>query len=377
MKFVHLADLHIGKRVHEYNMLEEQRHILGEILRVIEEERPDAVLIAGDVYDKAVPSAEAVELFDDFLCSLAETGAETFILSGNHDSPERIAYAGRLIEKSGIHLSPVYRGRVEPVTLYDGWGPVNVYMLPYLKPAVVRPFFPDAEIETSSDAVRTAVCALNPDPSVRNVLAAHQFVTGAVRSESEETFVGGSDNVDARVFDAFDYVALGHLHAPQQAGSERIRYAGSPLKYSFSEVSHKKSVTVAELGEKGSLLIRTVPLVPLHDMRELRGTFWEMTDQRRRGDAAEDFLRITLTDEEDIPDAAARLGTLYPRLLKLDYDNARTRAGTFVPEAEAVERKTPLMLFEEFYRMQNGAPLSEEQRAAAAALFEKIGEGRA
>ncbi len=375
MKFIHLADLHLGKRVLEYSMTGEQSHILGEILRVIGEERPDAVLIAGDVYDKSIPSVEAVEMFDGFLGRLAEMGTETFIISGNHDSPERVGFASGLIDPSGIHLAPAYRGRTEPFVLRDGFGPVKLYMLPFLKPAMVRPFFPDARIDSWTDALRTAVDALEIDPAERNVLVAHQFVTGGERSESEEVSVGGADNVDASVFDAFDYVALGHLHRPQNVGSPRVRYAGSPLKYSFSEVDHDKSLTVAELGEKDSLTVRTVPLKPVRDMRRIRGTYRELTDRSRYlGTATDDLLQITLTDEEDIPDAAGKLAAIYPNLLKLDYDNARTRSGAGAVSAENPERKTPAALFAEFYEKQNGLPLTEEMMAYVEALFEKIGE---
>ena len=375
MKFIHLADLHLGKRVLEYSMTGEQSHILGEILRVIGEERPDAVLIAGDVYDKSIPSVEAVEMFDGFLGCLAEMGTETFIISGNHDSPERVGFASGLIDPSGIHLAPAYRGRTEPFVLRDGFGPVKLYMLPFLKPAMVRPFFPDARIDSWTDALRTAVDALEIDPAERNVLVAHQFVTGGERSESEEVSVGGADNVDASVFDGFDYVALGHLHRPQNVGSPRVRYAGSPLKYSFSEVDHDKSLTVAELGEKDSLTVRTVPLKPVRDMRRIRGTYRELTDRSRYlGTATDDLLQITLTDEEDIPDAAGKLAAIYPNLLKLDYDNARTRSGAGAVSAENPERKTPAALFAEFYEKQNGLPLTEEMLAYVEALFEKIGE---
>ncbi len=375
MKFIHLADLHLGKRVLEYSMTGEQSHILGEILRVIGEERPDAVLIAGDVYDKSIPSVEAVEMFDGFLGRLAEMGTETFIISGNHDSPERVGFASGLIDPSGIHLAPAYRGRTEPFVLRDGFGPVKLYMLPFLKPAMVRPFFPDARIDSWTDALRTAVDALEIDPAERNVLVAHQFVTGGERSESEEVSVGGADNVDASVFDGFDYVALGHLHRPQNVGSPRVRYAGSPLKYSFSEVDHDKSLTVAELGEKDSLTVRTVPLKPVRDMRRIRGTYRELTDRNRYlGTATDDLLQITLTDEEDIPDAAGKLAAIYPNLLKLDYDNARTRSGAGAVSAENPERKTPAALFAEFYEKQNGLPLTEEMLAYVEALFEKIGE---
>ena len=378
MKFIHLSDLHLGKRVNEFPMLEDQQYILTKILNIIDEEAPDAVLIAGDVYDKSVPSAEAVSLLDDFLCRLAKRQLHIFLISGNHDSPERIAFAGRLLENAGVHLSPVYDGKVAPTVLEDEYGPVSVWMLPFLKPAHVRRFFPETEIETYTDALRTAVDALGMDKSRRNILLTHQFVTGAARSESEEISVGGSDNVDASVFDGIDYVALGHIHGPQNIGSERLRYCGTPLKYSFSEADHVKSVTVVTMEEKGGLSVRTVPLVPKRDMRELRGTYEELTYKPNyEGTNTDDYIHITLTDEEDILDAVGRLRAVYPNLMKLDYDNRRTRSSADLTGAEEVENKSPLTLFGEFYVQQNGQPLSEEQLAFSKNLMEEIWEGQA
>ena len=376
MKIIHLSDLHLGKRVNEFSMLEDQAYILTRIINVIDVERPDAVILAGDLYDKSVPPAEAVTLLDDFLVRLVKRRVQVFVISGNHDSPERVAFAGRLIEQSGVHLSPVYNGTVTPITLEDDFGPVNFYLLPFVKPAHVRRFFPEQEIASYTDAVRTAVNAMGMDFSRRNVLVTHQFVTGAERSESEEVSVGGTDNVDSSVFDGIDYVALGHIHGPQNIGSERLRYCGTPLKYSFSEADHSKSVTVAELRKKGTLEIHTVPLIPKRDLRELRGSYLELTARSNyAGTDTEDYLHITLTDEEDIPDVAAKLRVIYPNLMKLDYDNRRTRSQTAVGAAEDVERKTPLELFGELYEKQNGTTLTEEQKAFSAKLMESIWEG--
>lgn len=376
MRIIHLSDLHLGKRVNEFSMLEDQAYILTKIINVIDEERPDAVILAGDLYDKSVPPAEAVTLLDDFLVRLVKRRVQVFVISGNHDSPERVAFAGRLIEQSGVHLSPVYNGTVTPITLEDDFGPVNFYLLPFVKPAHVRRFFPEQEIASYTDAVRTAVNAMGMDFSRRNVLVTHQFVTGAERSESEEVSVGGTDNVDSSVFDGIDYVALGHIHGPQNIGSERLRYCGTPLKYSFSEADHSKSVTVAELRKKGTLEIHTVPLIPKRDLRELRGSYLELTARSNyAGTDTKDYLHITLTDEEDIPDVAAKLRVIYPNLMKLDYDNRRTRSQTAVGAAEDVERKTPLELFGELYEKQNGTTLTEEQKAFSAKLMESIWEG--
>lgn len=376
MKLIHLSDLHLGKRVNDFSMLEDQQYILAEILQIIDREKPDGVLIAGDVYDKSVPSAEAVALLDDFLVRLSRRELRIFVISGNHDSPERMAFGGRLMERSGVHLAPVYDGRVEPVVLTDQYGPVKLYLLPFVKPSHVRRCFPEREIATYTDAVAAAIEAMGVDTAVRNVLVTHQFITGAARCDSEELSVGGTDNVDAAVFDPFDYVALGHIHGPQQVGRETVRYCGTPLKYSFSEAGHKKSVTVVELGAKGAVTIRTIPLKPLRDMVELRGTYEELTLRAFYEGTTypRDYIHITLTDEDDIPDAVGKLRIIYPNLMKLDYDNKRTRAGIHLEGAEDVQQKSPLELLEEFYSNQNGQPMSEEQRAFARDMMERIWE---
>ena len=374
MKLLHLSDLHLGKRVNEFSMLEDQKYILSEIIQIVEKEAPDAVLIAGDVYDKSVPPAEAVELFDDFLVRLSRLGTQVFVISGNHDSPERVAFGGRLMDPSGIHMSPVYSGQVQPVPLTDAFGTVNIYMLPFVKPIHVRRFFPEAETGTYTDTLRTAVEQMSVDPAARNVLITHQFVTGAWRSESEDISVGGTDNVDASVFDTFDYVALGHIHGPQHVGRETVRYCGTPLKYSFSEAGHQKSVTAVELGEKGSVQVRAIPLAPRRDMREIRGTYLELTAKSYYDSFPKDsYLHITLTDEEDVLDAVGRLRVIYPNLMKLDYDNKRTRGGgAALEDAGPPERRSPLELFAEFYELQNCQPMGEEQRAFMQDLIEQI-----
>lgn len=375
MKLIHLSDLHLGKRVNEFSMLEDQQYILTEILQIIDQEKPDGVMIAGDVYDKSVPSAEAVALLDDFLVRLAKRDLQVFLISGNHDSPERMAFGGRLMAQSGVHLAPVYDGKVSPITLTDEYGPVNLYLLPFLKPAHVRRCFPEREILTYTDALAAAIEAMGVDTAQRNVLVTHQFVTGAARCDSEEISVGGTDNVDVSVFEPFDYVALGHIHGPQQVGRETVRYCGTPLKYSFSEAKHQKSVTVVELGEKGAVSVRTVPLTPMRDLAELRGTYEELTFRGfyQGTSYPRDYVHITLTDEEDIPDAVSKLRIIYPNLMKLDYDNKRTRAGIVLEGAED-QQLSPLELLEEFYEKQNGQPMGEEQRAFAKNLMERIWE---
>lgn len=376
MKFLHLADLHLGKRVNGFSMLEDQAHILRQILAILDNEQPDGVLIAGDVYDKSVPSVEAVELLDGFLTELRARGVPVLLISGNHDSPERLAFGGRVMDSCGIHISPVYDGALAPVTLQDAFGPVHVWLLPFVKPAHVRRWFPDADIESYTDAMAEAVAHMDIDTAARNVLVTHQFVTGGTRSGSEELSVGGTDNVDSGVFAPFDYVALGHLHGAQHIGRETIRYAGSPLKYSFSEARQHKSVTVVTLGEKGDVQVRTVALTPLRELREIRGSYDELTARSfyEHTTYRSDYLHLILTDEQDVFDAMSRLRTIYPYLMTLDYDNARTRAAGGMSVPAETERRTPLELFEALYQRQNHRPMSEVQRAYIVQLMEQIME---
>lgn len=376
MKFLHLADLHLGKRVNGFSMLEDQAHILRQILAILDDEQPDGVLIAGDVYDKSVPSVEAVELLDGFLTELRARGVPVLLISGNHDSPERLAFGGRVMDSCGIHISPVYDGALAPVTLHDEFGPVHVWLLPFVKPAHVRRWFPDADIESYTDAVAEAIAHMDIDTAARNVLVTHQFVTGGARSGSEELSVGGTDNVDSGVFAPFDYVALGHLHGAQHIGRETIRYAGSPLKYSFSEARQHKSVTVVTLGEKGNVQVRTAALTPLRELREIRGSYDELTARSfyEHTTYRSDYLHLILTDEQDVFDAMSRLRTIYPYLMTLDYDNARTRAAGGMSVPAETERRTPPELFEALYTRQNHQPMSEVQRAYIAQLMEQIME---
>ena len=377
MKLIHLSDLHIGRRVHEVSLLEDQAYILTQILQIVDEEKPAAVLICGDVYDKSIPSAEAVTLLDDFLCRLAKRNTQTLIISGNHDSSERLAFANRLMERSGIYISPVYSKTIKPVTLSDEHGEVDFWMLPFIKPLHVRKYFPDEVIESYTDACRVAVGQMDRKEGKRNVLLTHQFVTGAATCDSEERSVGGTDNVDASVFDGFDYVALGHIHGQQNiGGANRIRYCGTPLKYSFSEEHHHKSVTVVELGAKGELKLELRPLTPKRDLRSIRGTFAQVTDKAfYEGTATDDYLKIILTDEEDVPEAMGRLRVIYPNLMHIEYDNTRTHTNQVVGGAENVQKKSPLELFEELYQKQNNQPMSDEQRSFATELIESIWEG--
>lgn len=375
MRFLHLSDLHLGKRVNEFSMLEDQAYILKEILNIIDEQKVEAVLIAGDIYDKVIPSAEAVRLLDDFLTRIAARELLVFLISGNHDSAERIAFGARLMSSRQIYLSPVFEADVEPVTVRDEYGEINIYMLPFVKPSLVKRLYPEEEIITYQDAVNAAVQHMQIDTDKRNILLAHQFVTGAARCDSEELSIGGVDDVDASVFEGFEYVALGHLHGPQKIGKETVRYSGTPLKYSFSEASHKKAAIIVDVEEKGTVKIQQIPLIPKHDMREIRGTYMEVTALDFYKDMnTEDYLHITLTDEEDIPDAIGKLRTIYPNIMKLSYDNLRTRAAVTVRGTAEVEEKSPMELLKEFYELQNNQPMTDEQEEIARGMMEEIWE---
>ncbi len=326
MKFFHLSDLHLGKRVNEFSMLEDQWDILQKIVTLAKDNKPDAVFIAGDVYDKSMPIVEAVQLLDRFLVWLNELEIAVFIVSGNHDSAERVAFGAELLRNSNVHIVQSYSGRMNPIPIKDEFGDIYVWMLPYLKPSIVRRHFSDIDINSYSDAVAAALSSATMDLTERNVLIAHQFVTGAITSESEEIMVGGSENVNGALFDSFDYVALGHIHRPQNIGRPTLRYSGTPLMYSFSEANHSKSITVVEMGRKGEVEVSELPLTPTRTMREIRGTYNEiMNRDNYRNTNTEDYIRIILTDEQDEPEAMAKLRNVYPNVMRVEYDNKRNR----------------------------------------------------
>lgn len=375
MKCLHLSDLHLGKSIHEFSMLEDQEYILKVILHIADDEKPQAVLISGDIFDRTVAPAEALRLFDDFLDGLVKRGIEVFIISGNHDSADRLAFGSRLMDNSGVHISRVYNGQISSYVLSDEFGDINVFLLPFLKPAQVKRFFPDREITTWMEAVGTVIDQLGIDENKRNILLAHQFVTGSVTCESEEITIGGSDRVDAEIFFPFDYVALGHLHGAQHIGRDTLRYCGTPLKYSFSEISHKKSVTVVEMAQKGMVTIREISLTPKRDMREIRGKYLEVTSREFYQNLnTDDYYRITLTDEDDQPDAIHKLRVIYPKLMSLTYDNMRTKAESSITGIADASRYTPVQLFDMLYEKQNGQPISDIQRSYLHNLIEQIWE---
>lgn len=378
MKFLHLADLHLGKRLGEFSLLEDQRFVLDQVLHAASDRAVDAVLLAGDLYDRPVPPAEAVELLDWFLTALTEKGIAVLAVSGNHDSPERLSFASSLLRRAGLYIAGEYDGAPMRVTLEDDLGPVDFTLLPFVRPSTLTPFAGERPASTD-DAAALALEAAVPDNARRNVLIAHQFVTasGAMPQvcDSEIAPIGGAEQVDAARFAGYDYVALGHLHGPQQVGQPVVRYAGSPLKYSFSEALHRKSMPLVTLGAKGEVGIELLPLAPLHDLRELRGPLAALTDPANVT-GPEDYLHVTLTDEEELIDAVGRLRAVYPNLMKLDFDNRRTRAPGGATAAKQAEHRSLEELFGEFFEMMNGGPMSERQQALFDGTLQEIGGDR-
>lgn len=380
MKFLHLSDLHIGKTVNGFSMLEEQRHAFGQIISYIDTEKPEAVLVAGDVYDRTVPSVEAVRLFDDFLTDLAAKEVTVIIISGNHDSPERLNYASRLLSERKLHLCGVFDGTLRSVTMPDEYGNLRFWLLPFIKPSSVRGMFAEKEIGDYTDAINAVLESADIDYSERNILLSHQFYTSAgitpIRSESEVNPVGGLDAVDASLLSKFDYVALGHLHGSQGVGGN-VRYSGSPIKYSLSEWKQVKSATLVEIKEKHNITVSSLPLIPLRDMREIKGPLEQLlSDEVSTQGNKEDYLRVILTDEEVIIDPMGKIRSVYPNVMALDFENSRTNidpSGTPL-DIDQLERLSPYDLFNEFFLDMSGAAMSEEQAQIVRELLEAEGE---
>jgi len=381
MKFFHLSDLHIGKVVNSFPMIPEQRHIFKQIIEYIKTEKPDAVIIAGDIYDRAIPGVEAVKLFDDFLTDISDEDVTVMLISGNHDSPERLNFASRLLSKKKLFLCGAFDGTLQKVVLADEFGDVNFWLLPFIKPISVRCFFSEREIETYDEALNAILETADIDYSARNVLVSHQFYTKAgitpTRSESELNPVGGLDAINCGLIEKFDYAALGHLHGAQSAGADHIRYAGSPIKYSFSECYQKKSISMITLNKKNSLEAKTLPLTPIHDMREIRGEIDKLISSEIASLAdSRDYLRVTLTDEEEIMDPMDKLRSVYPNIMYLDFDNAKKNINSneLNIDSEKIVKLSPYDLFMEFFRDMQSADMTDEQAEIVRELLEKEDE---
>lgn len=372
MKLFHISDLHLGRRLNEYPLIEDQEHILNEILKAADEERPDGVIIAGDVYDKATPSEDAVKLLDDFLSELAARELKVFVISGNHDSAERVAFGGRIMNRAGVCVSPVYSGKIEGIPL---GGDVFVYLMPFVREYTVRAVFPEREINSMTDAARAVVDNIALDKSKINILVAHQFVTGAAdgsdveRGGDQTKAVGGVDNIDAGVFKDFDYVALGHIHKPQRAGGDNLRYCGSPMKYSFDEAYQRKAITVVETGGKGDVRTREIPLVPLRELRVFEGDFSELMAL----EDCDDYVKIILT-ETGVLDARVKLAKKFPRIAELEFKAESRLAADTRRGIRELGAKTPADIIKEFFAKQNGSEMTAEQAAICDEILEEIRE---
>ncbi|MCR5031851.1 MAG: exonuclease SbcCD subunit D [Lachnospiraceae bacterium] len=377
MRFLHIADLHLGKQLMGYSLLEDQAYILKEILEIAGKEEAEGILIAGDIYDKAVPPAEAVALLDTFLTQLTKENRKVFLISGNHDNAQRVSFGRSVMQKAEVYISPVFSGLPEKIVMEDRWGKLNVFLMPYIRPAMVRAAYDREDVHSYEDAFRLVLEHMKTEgqllPGERNVLLAHQFLTGAEPSESEEFTVGGLENISAALLEDFDYVALGHIHRAQKVGRESVRYSGTPLKYSFSEVNHKKSVTIVEVEEKGNVRVQTRDLIPLRDLVQLKGTYDELTaadfykDRNR-----EDYYRIILTDEEEVFQAVAKLRLIYPNLMRVEYENLRSMESRVLESSEELQKKEPMDFLEELFLLQNNQDMTEDQVAYARKVLEEV-----
>ncbi|MBR3039601.1 MAG: exonuclease SbcCD subunit D [Lachnospiraceae bacterium] len=379
MKLLHLGDLHLGKSLADYDLIDDQKFILDQILKLIKKQQVDTVVIAGDVYDKSVPSEAATNLLDFFLCELSKLQVNTFMISGNHDSDDRLNYGSSLFKSNRIYISSIYNGRLFKQTVEDEEGEVDVYLLPFVKASQVKHFFPEEEINSYEDAVRTIVESAGIDSKRRNILVAHQFVAGVGAdpklggSEGAATQnVGLVEKIGYDIFDDFDYVALGHIHSPQRVGRDEVRYSGSPLKYSLSEVNNSKSVPIVTVGKKGKVDIELVSLKPMRDLRHIKGTMDKLLD-KKNVTAPEDFIYVTLTDEDIINDAIGIFQQVYPNTIKIDYDNSHTKEIEQVDITKIVENKSFDELIEDFYQAMYGCSMTEEEKAVMLAAAKKAG----
>lgn len=375
MRFLHISDLHLGKRVYEYSMLEEQKNALWQVLSAVDEKNVEGLFIAGDIYDKSIPTIEAIELFDSFLVELSNRNIDVYIISGNHDSPERVGFGADFFKSKRIYISKAYDGDIQYVDKEDLYGKIRIHLIPFLKPANVRRFHQETEIADYNSAIRTVVEDIKLCEDGRNVVLVHQFITGAVRSQSEESFLGGMDNIEYDLFDEFDYVALGHIHKSQAMGRQQVRYSGALVKYALDEINQVKSMTLVEIKGKGEVEIETIPIKPIHDMRRIEGTYMELTDRNNYVNTkVDDYLHVVLKDEEDVPDALRKLRVIYPNILKLEYDNTRTRYKNSVIEGKGVRRKEPMEYIEELFRKQNNEDMTSEQATVLKNIMEDSDE---
>ena len=370
MKILHLADLHLGKILQEQSLIEDQEYMLKEIIKIIKNEDIGAVLISGDVYDRSVPPAEAVNLLDNFLKILIkELKIKVFIISGNHDSKDRLGFGSKIFEDEGLYIESKYNGNLRKIEIEDEYGKLNIYMLPFIKPVEVKQYFEDDLENNYNTAINKIIKKEKINKEERNIILVHQFVTAGTvepeRSESEVLTLGGIENVDVSNFDDFDYVAIGHVHRPQKIGRDTARYAGTMLKYSFSEINHNKTVPIIDFKEKGNIEINLKELAPIRDMREIKGPIEELLKKENyeKGNI-NDYIKAIITNEETVYDAIGQIRRIYPNTLKLEIRNSKTINSVEEQNLnlEKVKKKSELELFSDFYKSQNNVDLDENQK---------------
>ena len=379
MKLMHLSDLHLGKLVLEQSMIDDQKYILNQIIDIVKKEKVDIVLIAGDVYDKSIPTIEAVNLFSNFLTKLYKLKVLIFVISGNHDSKDRLSFGNELFVDNGIYIEGIFNGNLRCETINDKDGKLNIYMLPFIKPVEIKRFYPDEIIDTYEDAIKCILKHSSINKNERNIIMVHQFVTSlgedVIRSDSESISLGGIDNIDVNLFKDFDYVAMGHIHGPQKVGRETVRYSGSPLKYSFSEVNQKKSVCIIEFNSKGDINISKIPLIPIKDMRVIKGPFDKLISKEIVNlENKNDYLDVILTDDDYIINAIGKLRKFYPNILKLEYENKIS--SNEVSDNIDIDKNnmSPIDLFSEFYKMQNGIELSVKKKKIIEEVIKEVND---
>lgn len=373
MRFIHLSDFHIGKRINGFSMLQDQKYIFQQILDIIDEESIEAVLISGDIYDRTSPSAEGEAVLDWFLTEIANRKLPTYIISGNHDSQLRLSFGSKFMKKSDIHISPVYDGNINVEKIKDEYGDIYIYLLPYLKLSEIRNVYPEMEADCLSDAIKYSIGKMEIDKGKRNIILSHQFVIDA--AESEEQNLGGTDAVDFHVYDDFDYAALGHIHRAYSIGRKEVRYSGSPLKYSLREIFADKSVTIFDMEEKGKIDVKTVALKPVRDIKQIKGSYYEITNRDfYKNIKTDDYFHVVLTDEEEIFNAIYNLRTIYPNIMRLDYENTRTKNNNEIDALESDKALSPSELFINLYEKQNNQMPDEEKIKIIDALIEKLKE---
>ena len=379
MKLMHLSDLHLGKLALEQSMIDDQKYILNQIIDIVKKEKVDIVLIAGDVYDKSIPTIEAVNLFSNFLTKLYKLKVLIFVISGNHDSKDRLSFGNELFVDNGIYIEGIFNGNLRCETINDKDGKLNIYMLPFIKPVEIKRFYPDEIIDTYEDAIKCILKHSSINKSERNIIMVHQFVTSlgesVIRSDSESISLGGIDNIDVNLFKDFDYVAMGHIHGPQKVGRETVRYSGSPLKYSFSEVNQKKSVCIIEFNSKEDINISKIPLIPIRDMRVIKGPFDKLISKEIVNlENKNDYLDVILTDDDYIINAIGKLRKFYPNILKLEYENKIS--SNEVSDNIDIDKNnmSPIDLFSEFYKMQNGIELSVKKKKIIEEVIKEVND---